>query len=85
MDKKAKKKADKQCYFCGNDDYSLLDLHRIIEGKDGGEYNHYNTIVCCCLCHRKIHAGSIKIDRKYYSTKGRWVLHYWIGEEEYWE
>jgi hypothetical protein len=75
INKIAKKHCDKKCKFCSCDKYELLDVHRIIEGKDGGEYTEFNTVTVCSLCHRKIHAGLIKIIRKYYSTKG-WVLHY---------
>lgn len=76
MDKKVKKLFDKECYFCHEKDYSLLDVHRICEGKDGGKYTEFNTITCCCACHRKIHSGQIKTIRKYYSSSGKYVLHY---------
>ncbi len=76
MDKKARKKADKQCYFCNESNYSLLDVHRIKEGSKGGKYTYLNSIVCCSNCHRKIHAGEIKTIRKYLSTSGKYVLHY---------
>lgn len=76
IDKKAKKKKDGRCYFCPEDDYNLLDVHRIFEGADGGQYTDHNTITVCCKCHRKITAGYIKTHRKYLSTSGRWVLHY---------
>lgn len=74
--KQIKKLLDKKCYFCGCDEYALLDVHRIVEGSKGGKYIEFNTVTVCSLCHRKIHAGMIKIDRKYFSTSGRWVLHY---------
>ena len=76
INKIAKKKYAKKCHFCECDIYELLDLHRIIEGKNGGEYTESNTVVCCASCHRKIHAKIIKINRKYLSSSGRWVLHY---------
>ena len=79
----AKKSAGK-CYFCECNNYELLDLHRIVEGSNGGKYTDFNTIICCSLCHRKIHAGMIRIDRKYTSTAGKTVLHYWINGEEKW-
>lgn len=83
--KQIKKKCDKKCYFCDCDTYELLDVHRIIEGKDGGKYTDWNTVVCCATCHRKAHAGIIKIFRKHYSTKG-YVIHY-IDEHgiEHWK
>lgn len=76
IDKQVKKKVDGKCYFCPVDDYALLDVHRIIEGADGGEYTDHNTVTVCSLCHRRIHAGQIKPLRKYFSTSGRWVLHF---------
>jgi hypothetical protein len=75
---------EKKCYFCKEDNYNLLDVHRILEGKDGGTYHPMNTIVTCVKCHRLIHTKEIKIDKKYQSTKGL-MLHYYIGEQEYWE
>ena len=74
--KQIKKLFDKRCYLCGEEDYSLLDVHRILEGKDGGEYHEMNTITVCCKCHRKIHAGRIRVFRKYTTTLGKVVLHY---------
>ena len=74
--KQIKKLSDKKCYFCSQSDYSLLDVHRILEGKDGGTYHPMNTITVCCLCHRKIHAGKIKVFRKYTTSLGKLVLHY---------
>ena len=85
INKVAKKHIDGKCYFCSCDNYDLLDVHRIVEGSQGGKYTDFNTITVCSLCHRKIHAGLIKIDRKYSSTTGRWVLHFWIDGEEKWE
>jgi hypothetical protein len=85
IDKKVKKIIDKKCYFCSCDKYELLDVHRIVEGSQGGKYVDHNSVSCCALCHRKIHAGIIKIDRKYPTSLGQWVLHYWINGEEKWE
>lgn len=85
IDKKAVKRAAGKCFFCSEADYELLDVHRIFEGADGGKYTDHNTVVVCALCHRKIHAGKIRLDRKYLSTSGRWVLHYWDenGDEKF--
>lgn len=85
INKVAKKHIDKKCYFCSCDTYKLLDVHRILEGSEGGKYTDFNTITVCSLCHRKIHAGMIVIDRKYFSTSGKWVLHYWLNGEEKWD
>lgn len=84
MNKKVKKKIDKKCYFCPESDYSLLDVHRIIEGKNEGKYTDYNTVTCCCKCHRKIHSGRIQIVGKHYSTAGRYVLHYIEDDKDKW-
>ena len=84
INKKNKKLADKKCLFCGESNYAVLDNHRIFEGQDGGKYTHHNTITLCSNCHRKVHASQIKIDRKYLSTSGKWLLHYWINDEEKW-
>lgn len=67
---------EKKCYFCGEEEYKVLDVHRIVEGKDGGTYHNLNTIVICCKCHRKVHAGIIKVFRKHLCTSGKWLLHY---------
>jgi 5-methylcytosine-specific restriction endonuclease McrA len=80
-----KKQVDKKCFFCGNEDYCTLDVHRIVPGSDGGKYTEHNTVTSCSNCHRKIHDGKIKIDRKYPSTKG-WLLHYFDEEGyEHWD
>ena len=85
IDKKATKHSAKKCYFCEEDDYALLDCHRIIEGANGGEYTDFNTVVVCSNCHRRVHDGQIAIDRKYFSTTGGWVLHYFKDGEEFWD
>lgn len=84
INKKAKKKTEGQCFFCEEDDYAVLDCHRIVEGADGGEYTDFNTVVVCANCHRRIHDEQIVIDRKYFSTSGQYVLHYWEDGEEFW-
>jgi hypothetical protein len=84
INKIAKKKAEGKCRFCSCDNYELLDVHRIIEGNQGGIYSDQNTVVVCANCHRKIHAGIIKIDRQYPTMSGRLSLHYWIEGKEYW-
>lgn len=85
INKKNKKTIDKKCKFCSGSEYCSLDVHRIVEGKNGGKYTEFNTVVCCVLCHRKIHSGKIKIDRKYQSTNG-WILHYFDENgKEHWD
>lgn len=85
MDKKAKKKIEKTCYFCGEDNYSLLDCHRILPGSEGGKYTDYNTLVICSNCHRKCHSGDIKIKGRHYCTNGRYVLNYVENGIELWK
>lgn len=85
INKAIKKKIDKKCKFCEEDDLCTLDVHRITPGSEGGKYTEHNTVTCCVKCHRKIHNQKIKIDRKYYSTKG-WILHYFDEQgEEHWD
>lgn len=84
INKQSKKHAEGECRFCGENDYTVLDCHRIHEGADGGRYEDENVVVTCANCHRKIHDGQIVIDRYYSSTNGR-VLHYWIGDQEFFE
>lgn len=75
INKHAKKMFEKKCYFCGCDQYELLDVHRIAYESKDNKYTDMNTVILCSLCHRKVHSGLIKIFRKYMSTKGM-VLHY---------
>ena len=85
INKKHKKKQDKKCYFCGESDYDLLDVHRILEGANGGKYTEFNSVVTCVACHRKIHADRIKIHGRHLSTSG-YVLHFTNEEgKEVWE
>lgn len=85
VNKVFKKKADRECYFCGEKEYCTLDVHRILPGEKGGVYTEFNTVTICGNCHRKVHDGKIKIDRKYYSTGG-WILHYFDESgEEHWD
>lgn len=85
IDKKVTKLASDGCYFCDEKDKDTLEVHRILEGHLGGEYTNFNSLITCSNCHSRIHKNQIKIDRKYYSTKGVWVLHYWINGVEYWK
>lgn len=72
--KKEYKKRCKACKLCGEDDPNLLDVHRIIPGKDEGRYTENNSITCCCKCHRLIHADKITIFGWVKSTAGK-LLH----------
>lgn len=82
--KPTKKKYDQKCCFCSENNYNVLDVHRIIPGEQNGKYTEYNSITVCCKCHRLIHSGEITIDKKYPSTSGKWVIHYWHNDEEKW-
>jgi hypothetical protein len=83
INKTVEKKTTGRCLFCGENDYALLDCHRIIPGEEKGRYIKSNVTVACSNCHRKIHDGQIKIDRWYPSTAGR-MLHYWLDGQEIW-
>jgi hypothetical protein len=85
IDKQVKKIIEGKCYFCDCCNYDLLDVHRIAYESEENKYTEFNTVVVCSLCHRKIHSGIIKIDRKYFCTNGKWILHYWIENEEKWD
>jgi hypothetical protein len=74
IDKKAFKKSQNKCRICGEEDYALLDVHRILEGKNGGKYLRYNSVSLCANCHRRVHDGQIVIDKYYLSTSGEHVL-----------
>lgn len=76
---------DKECLFCGEDTYEILDCHRIVEGQHGGTYHPQNTITICSNCHRKVHSGIIKILGKFYTTKARWVVQYIEDGVEKWK
>ncbi len=75
-----KKHLDGACLICKEDQYELLDAHRIVEG---GTYHPINVVTLCAKCHRRVHCGEVRFDRKYDSTKG-WMLHWWLGETELW-
>jgi hypothetical protein len=72
MHKQSFKQHYHKCAICDIDEYNLLDVHRINEGK---EYSLQNCVCLCCNCHRKHHSGLIKIISKIFSTSG-YVLNY---------
>jgi hypothetical protein len=79
--KKYQKLVARKCRICGEDDYRLLDTHRL---EHGAAYSVDNVLVCCVTCHRKHHSGVIKLIGWVHSTAGR-LLH-WIdenGEEQF--
>lgn len=85
INKIEKKRSEKVCHLCPNDDYSQLDVHRIVPGELGGKYTNHNTVILCVSCHRRVHAGQITIERWYSTSAGRKVLHYWENGEEKWQ
>ena len=85
IDKKITKHVARKCYFCPEDNYATLACHRIVPGEEGGKYTDANTVVVCANHHTKIHDGHIVIDRKYPSTAGKTVLHFWEDGVEKWE
>lgn len=78
------KKLSGGCHLCDEQDYHVLDTHRILPGRDGGTYNEANAISVCCKCHRRIECGEIEILGRYKSSRGRWVLHIKKGGQEDW-
>ena len=82
IDKKIYKLASGACKICGETDPAVLDVHRIIEGANGGRYTKENSVCLCCKCHRKVHDGQIVIDRYYLSSNGKYVLHLFDNGEE---
>ncbi len=76
VNKKGKKLYEGKCRICGENNYELLDLHRLHEGHKGGTYSDRNTVVLCSNCHRKAHAEIIVLDRLYLRSDGKWVLRY---------
>lgn len=79
--KKIRKLAEGKCRICGEDNYALLDVHRI---KHGQKYSWANTLIICTKCHRLHHAGDIEILGWLNSTAGR-VVH-WVdknGDEHF--
>ena len=76
------KKFAGKCAFCPENNYACLDVHRIFEGYKGGEYDTINCVCVCNNCHRKIHAGDIKIFKKHISYgESLYVLEYCTIED----
>jgi predicted restriction endonuclease len=78
VNKKHEKLRAGKCYFCDEDNYDLLELHRIIPGGNGkgGKYTEINTVTLCSNHHKLVEKGYIKINRKYLTSNGKWVLNY---------
>lgn len=84
INKKIAKHTSSCCKICGENNYYLLDVHRIKYGEHGGEYEKNNIVVVCVSCHRKVHSGQIRILGWVDSTAGQ-MLHYFDenGNEQY--
>lgn len=70
INKKQYKRSAGMCRICKDDRYVVMDVHRIIPGRDGGKYTEANSVPICCKCHRLLDDGTIVIDRWYPSTAG---------------
>jgi 3-deoxy-D-arabino-heptulosonate 7-phosphate (DAHP) synthase len=86
INKKNFKKYIKNCFFCSENDLSILDVHRILEGKNGGNYDSINVLVVCSNCHRKIHSNQIVIKKKHkaYNCKSNYLVECVINNQELW-
>jgi len=78
MNKQLFKMRWKCCAVCGEDNYALLDTHRIVEGR---EYSEGNCIALCCKCHRMHHVGQITIKEKRFTTNGYVLIYEQNGKE----
>jgi hypothetical protein len=76
INKQEFKKTAKKCIICGEANYALLDVHRLIP-EEG--YVEDNTIPACVLCHRKVHNKIITIDKWYSTTVGKKLR--WFDEK----
>jgi hypothetical protein len=80
------KRLAKCCFFCKEPGYAALAAHRLLPGEKGGKYHLLNILPVCANCHCKIHNNEISIDeRKYLSTAGVHLIHYWKDGIEFWE
>jgi 5-methylcytosine-specific restriction endonuclease McrA len=79
INKKNYKNTNKKCKICGIENTEILEVHRIIEGRNQGQYKYNNVIACCPNCHTKIHKNQIQIDKWYFSSCG--YLLRWIDEK----
>jgi hypothetical protein len=53
---KLKKRQKACCYICELPEYEYgkhFDMHRLVSGKNGGEYIEENVLLMCRKCHRK--------------------------------
>jgi len=76
------KKRYNRCAICGETNYNILEVHRIIYGEHGGEYVLNNILVVCRNDHRRIHCGEIEITKKAKSMSGEIVIYIEDGIEK---
>lgn len=86
INKKNFKKYAKKCFFCNENNLNILDVHRILEGKNHGTYHSINVLVVCSNCHRKIHSEEIKIIKKHiaYNSKSNYLIECFINNQQLW-
>ena len=54
-----------ECQHCkGKSKDRVLNVHHIVQRKDGGSNSPYNLITLCKTCHEKYHQGKIKLKIK---------------------
>lgn len=61
-----------KCGYCGIN--TFCDVHHVIPRSKGGTNHKSNLIYLCPNCHRNIHAGELKLDRKVLTTEGYSLL-----------
>jgi hypothetical protein len=76
-----KKRVTGKCLFCGESNYNVLDVHRIVPGAEGGKYTPMNSITLCATCHRLVHSGEIVIEGKYKTSRAVPIVYYWEHNE----
>ena len=70
VSKKIRKLSEGECKICGENNYTLLDVHRIVPGS---AYAFNGIIILCVTCHRLVHDDQIKILGWVNSTAGRLI------------
>ena len=68
-----RKRQSGKCFFCNESAYEALDAHRIVPG---GSYDLSATLCLCANCHRKVHAGTIKVHARLTGAMGNTYIHY---------
>lgn len=67
MNKQNLKRCVDKCFLCEIKEYTLLDVHRIYDGRYGGTYKEQNCLILCSNCHRLVHSKKIIIVKKHKS------------------